>query len=64
MILDGHLFIVEDVYPQSLKDLTEKNAREEGYTSLEAYKKALTSIHHGVVWDPDQIVWAHYFKEK
>jgi len=64
IILDGHLFIVEDVYPQFLKDITEKQAHDEGYKNLEEYKEALTSIHESVVWDPDQLVWAHYLKEK
>lgn len=62
--LDGHLFVVEDVYPQQLKDVTDKNAKEEGYKGLEEYKEALTSIHHGAVWEPDRVVWAHYLKEK
>jgi len=64
ILLDGHLFVVEDVYRQQLKNVTEENAREEGYKNLEEYKKALTGIHHGVVWDQEQVVWAHYLKEK
>lgn len=64
LILNGRVFIINDVYPQQLKDMTEKNAIEEGYKSLEAYKKALTSIHESVVWDPEKVVWAHYLKEK
>lgn len=64
VILDGHLFIVEDVYPQYLRNMTEEQAHDEGYKSLEDYKEALTSIHKSVVWDPDQLVWAHYLKEK
>jgi hypothetical protein len=64
LLLDGHRFIVEDVYPQQLKELTDKNAKEEGYKNLEDYKEALTSIHHGAVWNPEQVVWAHYLKEK
>lgn len=64
IILDGHLFIVEDVYPQYLKNMTEEQAYDEGYKNLEEYKEALTSIHESVVWDPDQLVWAHYLKEK
>lgn len=62
--LDGHSFVIEDVYPQQLKDVTEKNAKEEGYENLEEYQNALTGIHHGAVWDPEMVVWAHYFKEK
>src|SRR5690625_2008805 len=64
IILDGHLFIVEDVYPQFLKDITEKQAHDEGYKNIEEYKEALTSIDESVVWDPDQLVWANYLKEK
>lgn len=64
IVLNGHLFEVENVYPQFLKNVTDKNAREEGYDSLDSYKEALTSIHEAAVWDPEQLVWAHYLKEK
>ena len=64
IMLKGHLFEVEDVYPQFLKNMNEKNAREEGFESIESYKTALTSIHEGAVWNPEQLVWAHYLKEK
>ncbi|MEJ8778656.1 ASCH domain-containing protein [Pseudogracilibacillus sp. ICA-222130] len=64
IILKGHLFEVEDVYPQFLKNMSEKNAREEGFESIESYKTALTSIHDDAVWNPEQLVWAHYLKEK
>src|SRR5690625_5313484 len=52
LVLDGHTFIVEDIYPQKLKDLTDKDAKHEGFENLDAYKNILTSIHHGAVWDP------------
>lgn len=63
VILAGHTFIVENIYPQKLKTVTEENAKQEGYDSLDAFKKALTSIHHGVVWDPEAVVWAHELEE-
>lgn len=28
------------------------------------FEEALTSIHHSVVWDPEQIVWTHGLQEK
>lgn len=62
--LDGHTFVIEDVYPQKLKTVTEENAKQEGYDNLEEYKKSLTSIHHGAVWEPEAVVWAHELKEK
>ncbi len=64
VILAGHLFIVEKVFPQFLKNMTEQDAKDEGYASLAEYKEALTSIHKAAVWDPDQLIWAHYLKEK
>lgn len=62
--LDGKLFTVVDIYPQKLKSLTDRDVKAEGYANVEEYKDALTSIHHSVVWDPEQIVWAHEFKRK
>lgn len=64
LVLDGHTFVVENIYPQKLKELTDDDVKQEGYNSLEEYKKALTSIHHGAVWEPDRVVWAHELKEK
>lgn len=64
IVLDGHTFVVEDIYPQKLKELTDADAKQEGYDSLNDFKEALTSIHQSVVWDPDQVVWTHVLKEK
>ena len=64
IILDGQTFIVNDIYPQQLKTLTNKNAQQEGYKNLDEYKDALTSIHEGAVWDPEIIVWTHELKKK
>lgn len=60
--LGGHTFVVENVYPQKLGEVTEENARQEGYNNLDDYKKGITSIHHAAVWDPDMEVWAHELK--
>lgn len=62
--LKNHVFIIENVYPQQLKEVTEEDAQLEGYKSLDDYKEALTSIHQGAVWNPEQVVWVHEFKEK
>ncbi|WP_188454267.1 ASCH domain-containing protein [Virgibacillus oceani] len=62
--LDGHQFIVENVYHQKLGQVTEENARQEGYRNLDEYIQALTSIHHGSVWDPNLEVWAHELTKK
>ena len=56
-------FIVNNIYQQKLKSLTNKDAKQEGYNNLEEYKTALTSIHQGAVWDPEAVVWTHELKQ-
>src|SRR6476646_2759531 len=45
MTLEGRDFVVERVYSQSLGELTDENARQEGFDSLEDYKQSILSIH-------------------
>lgn len=62
--LNHQTFIINDIYPQKLKEVSEKDAMDEGYPGLEEYKDAITNIHKEAVWDPEQIVWAHYLRKK
>jgi len=62
--LKQHSFVVSDVYPQKLKEVSEKDAIDEGYPGLEEYKDAIANIHKETVWDPEQIIWAHYLRKK
>lgn len=62
--LNRKTFIIKNVYPQKLRDMTDEMAIEEGYSNLEVYKEALKSIHSGAVWNPEQVVWTHEFKLK
>src|SRR5690625_1110125 len=64
IILDGQTFIVNDIYTQQLKTLTDENAQQEGYKNLDEYKDSLTSIHEGAVWDPEIVVWTHELIKK
>lgn len=59
--LAGKKFQVDRVYQQSLGELTEENAMEEGYQSLEAYKDSILSLHPGMPWVPHMKVWVHEF---
>lgn len=61
--VDGEIFMLENVYKQKLGEVTEEHAKQEGYTSLEEYKKAITSIHEEAVWIPNLEVWVHEFKK-
>lgn len=61
MVLEGKRFRVERVYRQTLGDLTDEIAVQEGYASVEEYKNAILSIHPGMPWKPQMKVWAHEF---
>ncbi|KZR57024.1 ASCH domain-containing protein [Bacillus badius] len=62
MTLQGKDFVVERVYSQSLGDLTDEQAKQEGYESLEKYKESILSIHPGMPWLPSMKVWVHEFQ--
>lgn len=61
MKLKGYQFIVENVYEQKLGDVTNEDAKKEGYHDLEAYKQSILSIHPGMKWAPNMKVWVHEY---
>ncbi|MCM3567105.1 ASCH domain-containing protein [Neobacillus mesonae] len=61
MTLEGKQFVVDKVYSQSLGELTDDDARREGFKSLEDYKQSILSIHPGMPWLPQMRVWVHEF---
>ncbi|WP_078411749.1 ASCH domain-containing protein [Priestia abyssalis] len=62
MNLNDKEFVVESVYSQSLGELTDEHARQEGYESVEEYKQSILSIHPGMPWLPQMRVWVHEFR--
>ncbi|UOF92008.1 ASCH domain-containing protein [Fodinisporobacter ferrooxydans] len=61
MKLDNQQFVVNRVYSQSLGELTDEDARREGFVNLEEYKQSILSIHPGMPWLPHMRVWVHEF---
>jgi N4-acetylcytidine amidohydrolase len=61
MELNGHKFVVEDVYSQSLGELTDEHAKQEGFETVEEYKESILSYHPGMPWLPQMRVWVHEF---
>ncbi|MCU9595526.1 ASCH domain-containing protein [Caldibacillus thermolactis] len=61
MILEGQKFVIEKVYQQALGDITDEDAKKEGYESFESYKESILSIHPGMPWIPTLKVWVHEF---
>lgn len=61
MVLKDKQFKVERVYSQSLGELTDDHARQEGFSTVEDYKQAILSYHPGMPWLPKMRVWVHEF---
>lgn len=61
MVLKGKQFKVEHIYAQKLGEVTDEDARTEGYENLAAYKEAILSIHPGMRWVPKMKVWVHEY---
>jgi hypothetical protein len=61
MTLEGNQFVVEKVYSQSLGELTDADARREGFENVEDYKQSILSYHPGMPWLPQMRVWVHEF---
>ncbi|KAA0965012.1 ASCH domain-containing protein [Sporosarcina sp. ANT_H38] len=63
MVLDGKEFTIDALYVQSLGDLTDEHAQQEGYADLEAYKQSMMSMHaHAKMpWLPAMKVWVHEY---
>jgi N4-acetylcytidine amidohydrolase len=61
MELKGNKYSVEKVYSQTLGELTDEHARQEGYDSVEEYKQSILSFHPGMPWLPQMSVWVHEF---
>lgn len=62
MTLEGREFVVENVYSQSLGELTDVDVRREGFDSVEAYKQSILAYHPGMPWLPQMRVWVHEFR--
>jgi len=62
MTLNGYEFVVDSVYSQTLGELTDEHAMQEGYETLEDYKQSILSLHEGMPWLPKMKVWVHEYR--
>ncbi len=60
--LEGVKFTVTAVERQRLGDMTDADARAEGYPDREAYKQIILRMHAAMAWNEDGMVWVHTFK--
>jgi len=61
MVLDGKEFIVNSLYRQTLGEMTDEHAKQEGYADMADYKNMILSMHEGMPWLPKMKVWVHEF---
>lgn len=62
MELKGRKFEITRVYAQALGEISEEDARSEGFPSLEEYKGYILGMHKGMPWVPQAKVWVHEFR--
>ncbi|MGM7634963.1 ASCH domain-containing protein [Bacillus sp. Hm123] len=63
MTLENVDFVVERVYHQTLGELTDEHANQEGYANVEEYKQSILAIHPKMPWLPHMKVWVHEFRQ-
>ncbi|MFC0212653.1 ASCH domain-containing protein [Paenibacillus chartarius] len=63
MDLQGQRFEITKVYRQSLGELTDEHARQEGYANVDAYRDSILAMHPGMPWLPHMKVWVHEFRK-
>lgn len=62
--LEGVSFIVTAVERQRLGDMSDDDAKCEGYPNLDAYKQLILRMHPNMIWNDDEMIWLHSFKRK
>lgn len=61
MVLEGFEFRVDALYRQTLGEMTDEDAKTEGFDSLQDYKEAILALHPKMPWLPTMNVWVHEF---
>ncbi len=61
MVLDERQYKVNNLYSQTLGEMTDEHAQQEGFTTMEEYKDSILSMHPKMPWLPTMSVWVHEF---
>lgn len=61
VVLDGKEIKVDALYKQTLGEMTDEHAKQEGYATVEEYKQSILAIHPNMPWIPTMSVWVHEF---
>lgn len=60
--LEGTKFVITDLNHVRLGDMTEEDARAEGFPNIAFYRDVIIKMHAGMEWDEDHLVWLHELK--
>jgi len=60
-MLDNIPFECTALSRQRLGDMTDADAKAEGYPGLDAYRDLILRMHKGMQWNEDALVWVHRF---
>lgn len=60
--LNGIAFELTALTRSTLGEMTDADARAEGYPNLAMYKALILSMHKGMEWNLDAKVWVHSFQ--
>ena len=60
--LQGTKFVVQDLRQETLGDMSDEEAKKEGYPNMQFYKDLILRMHKGMEWDPSEKVWVHEFE--
>lgn len=61
MVLEGKEFKVDALYSQTLGEMTDEHAKQEGNATMEEYKEIILAMHPKMPWLPTMSVWVHEF---
>lgn len=63
-VLEDVVFEVTSVERQRIGDMSDADARAEGYPNLAMYRDLILKMHSGMEWNEDGLVWVHSFKRQ
>ena len=61
LLLEGQEVKVDSLYTQTLGEMTDEHAAQEGFATVEEYKESILAIHPKMPWLPQIRVWVHEF---
>jgi len=63
-LLEGVEFVVTGVDREKIGDMTDDDAKAEGYPNLAMYKEMILKMHANMEWNEEGLVWVHRFKRQ